>query len=398
MRLFSIELQIVSPTILVSRTGYRGFAYKSLYDYIPASTFRGALMSGLMLNYNVDMNVIDKLVLDPDYSITPLLATEKTPRSFIRDIMVAHALSIKMKWPVDKIEGVILSRGIGRLLDMLRTHDPKEALLRLIVDTNRELLQGKSLARRSMHPSETTVCTGDVIIRDGKYWRGVKVETDMYTQVGLDQVRGSAVPALLYSYEHIKPGNIYVGYMAISEKSSLLEMLKDMKNIRICLGRGISRGFGRALVSLEEIDLNHFLNTIGLERVRRGDYIALEVLSLALRETPIPLPLRSGDVIEIPTPWMEKILGHLDTRVKLRILAILGNTSSYGGWSIRTNKPKLMVKGIGRGGLLICRVEEAEGREVERLLSMLAIVGLDHLASHGYNIMIPLLKDPIAWG
>lgn len=101
--------------------------------------------------------------------------------------------------------------------------------------------------------------------------------------------------------------------------------------------------------------------------------------------------------LKLPTHWISKNVGKFNAELKLKIHGALSfGTELYRGFSLRTITPKIAVKSLTKGTLLICEVVKVSGSldELEKLLTFMVFYGLDTLSTQGYNHVIPLTEDP----
>ena len=391
LRLFELKLEILTPTIITSTVGYRGFVHESLVHFIPGSILRGALLSEAIRVGSLEKEDINRLALSPDFALTPLLAIGKRGENLnhispLKDSLVAHALSYTSKWPGEKR---VKSPGAVRLKN--------ESAWKLI----RELFLKAKHGELGWGPGEGVSIEGRPVRRVNRHWEvvGTGDWTMAYVEVGIDRSRGASAPGILYAYEFLKPGCTYTGLMAVQKNSLLMKFLNEREKIKLYLGRGLSRGFGGAKLTMRKINPEEIQTNWIKNEIKSGEKVVFMALSPVFIDDgfpPIPVPPKKGDELVLDFNWYTKMLGEA-LNVKLKVKLVYGRKRAswvYRGWSLRTGTPKAPIKFQGMGSLLVCEATNAIPNHVALFLPVL---GLGPSASFGFNQLIPLEQDPF-WG
>lgn len=132
--------------------------------------------------------------------------------------------------------------------------------------------------------------------------------------------------------------------------------------------------------------------------MKKGEPLCLYALSPLVTE-PLGEVLNANikGSLELPTNWLSKNIGELNAKIKLEVYGALSfGTELYRGFSLRTTTPKITVKSLAKGTLLLCEIKEVSGTSsnLEKLLTYTVFYGLDFFSTQGYNHVIPLTKDP----
>ncbi|RLI11228.1 hypothetical protein DRO33_04410, partial [Candidatus Bathyarchaeota archaeon] len=223
-------------------------------------------------------------------------------------------------------------------------------------------------------------------------------------QVGIDRPRGSSAPGVLYAYELIRPGCVYAGLMAVVENSYLMAFLNERlaggrASFTAHVGRGVSRGFGKVRLTLRELRLDELRPGWLKSELRAGEQVVLEATSPVFVENGgfMPVPPWPGCELTLDGRWYESIVGQRAS-LRLKVSGVYSRRGSvvYRGWSVRTRKPKMPIRALPAGSLLVCEVVEGELREP--LISLLPILGLNSASSMGFNQLAPIEEDPFGGG
>ena len=390
LKLFELKLEILTPTAIASRVGYAGFVHMTLVDHIPGPVLRGALLSEALRSGSLSREDVNKLSVSPDFALTPLLAIGRRGENLnsikpLKSSLVAHALCYMSKWPDER---TIRSPGAVKLVNKRAWELIKE----LVKAGLRSRKPGWGLG-------EVRSVEGKPTRKVGNLWEAVKTGgwTTAYIEVGLDRSRGSSAPGVLYAYEFLKPGCTYAGLMAVREESFLMKFLDEMgPDLRLYIGRGVSRGFGKARLVLKDIDLKE----IQVEWIKSdlGDekdtvLMALSPVFVEDGEFPLPTPPREGSTLALDPGWYATMLGK-PVNVKFKVKSIYGRrraSHAYRGWSLRTGMPKAPIRALGMGSLLVCKVK---GTMPAHTAFLLPILGLGPSSSMGFNQLAPLKQDP----
>jgi len=385
MRIFNIVIKFLTPALLQVKEGYRGMMYSGVADKVSGSTIRGSLLTWGIREGIISEDEAVKESLSPKHSVTTFLLARETSCMY-EDTMIAHALSLMFKKGLG--DGTIYSLGVDRLINKYMSKGtmltPKDILTELINEVMKKIdVKGDELKCSA----NTERVMGNSLTRVNDSWRLSKDLIDYvsgsYVGVGIDRLRRTSAPGVLFGYEYVESGAVYVGIVSCSEDSVMCKVVEALRksNVIISVGKGTGRGYGLAKV----LDIKELSPKI-VSNVKEGDYVALEVIgptfTLKLHtgtSAPIPRPLTLGDEITVRNK---------DKSLELKVIGVFGGTNVFRGWSLRTNTPKLAIKALDYGSLIIAKVRGNVG-----LLSMLPYVGINEFSSQGFNIVLPLITD-----
>ena len=375
VRVYWMTAEIISPTIITSEVGRKGFVYSVFTDIIPGSIFKGAILTAALVeNVLKSREDANQMAKSPDFAFSPLVRSSSQDIMPLSNLLITHELCYTTKWEKDKI----FSLGAHKLATAI---DYEHSLMEL----EDHFLSHKIKEGWKYAPGEIKKQPGRPAIKKNGSWRLLSdgpLES-YYIQVALDHSRGSAAPGMLYAYEHIIPGILYSG-VAITSSVCPLRDLLERNTVNVRIGRGISRGFGKVRLNIRTLQLPR------LSELRGGEQVVLEALSPVFVEDPLPRPPKKGDLLVLDPNWYDRLL-NVDINAGFRVKAVIGRFTTYRGWSLRTKLPKLPISALAEGSLLICEVEEKIPSEVS---TVLPVVGLNRRASSGFNQLLPLTPDP----
>lgn len=385
--IYDVTMKFLTPAMITVEEGSRGMLYEGFSDRIPGSTVRGSLLSWALREGLVTINEVTKEVLAPRYAVTPFLLSARDDGIIYEDVGIAHALSFKFKDGMG--DERVYSFGIKDLVEEIRggSGDPVTALQMLIARTS------ESIDRRGDDLKSSTNLErvlGASITRDPRGRGGWRLsrgsaKSGSYVGISIDRERGSVMPGALFLYEYVESGSTYVGAVACEEGSLVCKLLDGVRRgaAKVLVGKGTGRGYGVAEVRVRERGESP---DSGINDLRGCGYLAFEVIGPLLTFTPrhqgdAPLPRPAG-----PGDRLLVSLGH--STLSIDVVAAFGNVGRFGGWSLRTNSPKLAFNALSYGSIIVGRVEGDS-----KLLGLMPYLGLDKLSSQGYNILLPLMED-----
>ncbi|RLE63541.1 MAG: hypothetical protein DRJ38_07330 [Thermoprotei archaeon] len=390
--IYEYEIKILSPTVVTERIGKLG--YTTHRQFINGSVVRGALLTKIYEDSPDKEELIIKELDKPTFSVSPALFSEE--KDLLREIWPTHSLckvsktyrklqeSVKSRPIVSNLRYVI--EGMGGILERLKASEEK--FMKIMVKKYQQT------GKREYHPVEFKRVQGAVAhkIKDN-VWILQNAKTEPIINIALHRARGAVEPEMFFYYEALLPGQKFKGF--ISQKGSLLETLSNKEIITI--GKGGSRGYGRALLTLKETSTEDILDKMRVDKwkISEGDILVLEAFSsLGLDNSAyIVKGFDSIQSLKLPTPWMEEF-GNIKGALRLRLLEpLVGGTGYIDGFSIRTGLPKARIKTLKIGSLLFYKVEKAEGNALEVLTGALTY-GLCSLASIGLSHVAPIIEDP----
>lgn len=379
---YKYVVEILTPTIITSPSGYRGLSYTISLNYIPGSTIRGALFSYLMMEKLIDKQQLDNEALNPSHSTSPALQIPKdklNQASPYKDVAFAHSLSYTFK----DGGGIVYSLGLDKILTLVNKEGMKveDALYRVMKEFIISLDVKAYSSNIFVSSPETKKMLGEIIFRKDINWVRLDPKISIYVENAVDRARGSAFEGVLYAYEFIEPGSTFTGYISVEAGSQISKVLRSINrsSIIVRIGRGIGRGYGISRLTLTRVETEYTDIDI-----YPGKRLIMYMASPAVNPIDLPRPISRGDMLELKIWDRYKV-------AKLRIEGIIGNiTCKFYGWSYRTSLPKLPVESLVPGTLAIVLIEEVYNKDLVKLLHL---TGFSILSSQGYNFIRFLERD-----
>ncbi len=386
MRIFNIKLRLLTPAIVSASEGYRGMLYMGARDKILGSTVRGALMAWGIREGVITHEDVNREVMSPKHVITTfLLSRGEDGEVAYRDVRIAHALTFKFKDGLGRDH--VHSLGIDELLSIMASKvspSPSEVLHELLAKVSMEI---DSLGNELLSSTNTERVLGSSLVREGGNWvlAGKYLVKGSYVGTGVDRERRSVIPGVLFGYEYVDSGTTFVGTLMCSEDSVMCELVESLIRSKalVSVGKGVGRGYGLARVEVREVGKEVFDEV----KIREGSYLVFEVINplvtypISDNEPPIPRPAVINDVIK------SCIEGRC---LELKVVAIYGDILRFSGWSLRLESPKLPMKALSHGSLLITKV----GGDLS-VLKEIPLVPTEPklLSTQGLNLLQPIPKD-----
>lgn len=393
--IYKFKIETLTPLTLSVKEGFKGLIYKTLRDRIPGSTIKGAILSKAFREVDA-RNIVDSEVKDPQISIIPGYASPGSDYTLLDNLLPTHPLCYMWK-SGDKVETL----NIAEFINVFRkVEDVKRAYSTVIRKFSR--LHIEYFKSRNILQSTSEVIFKPVIAaKSDNVWRKVSVPTSTYLQVGIEKTSRRASPGLLYGYEYVKPGQNYTGFIAGKRVEKLINILGNEFEVK--LGRGLSRGFGLAVIRLSQVDCekfikNNLLQMVHVEYFKREEPVILYSIS-PLVAGPLGEVINSGikGIIQLPSRWISRNADGLNASLKLKVYgAISFGTKIYRGFSLRTVTPKVAISSLIDGTLLVCKIMDVSGSEdeLEKLLAYTLFYGIDYLSTQGYNHVLHITLDP----
>jgi len=212
--------------------------------------------------------------------------------------------------------------------------------------------------------------------------------------VGISRHRAASQRRMLYEYEAIAQGAMFWAYLKLPEALS-----NEVKpGLEFSIGRGVTRGFGRARITkVERISLEREEERIR-ECLKSGRAIFYAISSLVslspLKNTSLPYPR------EIELRSLGREFG-IEVDGKVTFIEAYGKLGTlHCGWDIKNNAERPSVKSALPGSILIGRV--TGGGDMPRALAILGFAGTIEYGREffvtGVNIITPLRRHPMEGG
>ena len=355
MEFYLAGLTLLSPTIIPRKRGARG--YVGVRETLPGSTLGGAILASLRRYNKITAQKAEEIARK--YSIICSPAFPKQNRL----LYPSHPFIWRCKEPgcesyvtvIDKVLEVL--NGVVELRpDLLKCENGHTALER----RHPSPLPASTLSRGGKS-------TGD----DEKRLDSVKV-----VSVAISRHRASSIKGALYSYETIPTG---VEYWAITAAE---KGLLDEDRYLIRIGRGISRGFGKAELSLKKIDVEK------LKEKSKPESKTVVLYSLS------PVVLKDNNhTIDL------RVYGDLTGTASggvVSVKSVYGSPVTIGGWNVKSNLEWKVVNAASPGSLVVAELK-GDDMDLAYGLTFLGLIGekiiYDNFQLVGVNMMFPAKDD-----
>lgn len=365
MRFFEISIELLSPTIVVSRVTRTG--YLSPLKYIPGSTLRGAILAALFRANAIDGDFLEREAVMPSLISSPAYPLVNGRRSY-----PCHPFAYQCKVKKQGKDHEIKNYASYVLSSLEEGCRPKY-----------ETVCSKGhAALEPLYPEPCIPSNGRLETVDVTYHGAVCVSISKH--------RASSKRGMIFEYEAIAPRQKFWAKLALSDELCG----KVEKGFELTIGRGVSRGFGRARITeVEEVDVKD--EAARAEAAVEHGRVVLYALSHTLS-------------IENATckPYPSKIdLANVADRCDLlsqgiiRIECAYGRTGAYSaGWDMLKNIERPTLRPAANPGSIL--VAEVSGGKVGEGLAALAFAGTIEVAGPfalaGVNMLTPLRGHPMA--
>ncbi len=309
MALFEARIKLLSPAIVTTRRTERGFVRPA--DHIPGSMLRGSILSALYLEGKLGRDDLSREAESPR-----LLASPAYP-------VVRGSRSLPATPNVMRCDRCRVIEYCG-LRGLMLYHE----------------CEGGQGHREPLKPVH-----GDLIARIDGELEEVRVSTFRATSVAIDKGRRAAARNMLFDYEAIAEGTEFWSFLLIPEEYRF-------SSIEVTIGRGGSRGFGRATLTVQPAQ----------QRPGTGRYVAL---------SPV-----------VPQKRFEW------GGCEVELITVFGRTSRLqAGWDYLQGKMRPIVRVAKRGSLVDAKVT---GEGCDEVLRVGVPVKVDGFCLTGLNALIPL--------
>ncbi|MCS7132728.1 MAG: hypothetical protein NZ918_03280 [Aigarchaeota archaeon] len=373
MRFLEAKLRLESPAVLTSRRTERG--YVSPLNVIPGSMLRGALLSML---YN--HGLIDEKFLEAESHNPRVIASPAYPMMDDKKSYPCHLFAYKCK----VMHGDGSEEGFERKIYAAETIKILEAGLE--PEFKRSCSRGH-VALEEVHPKP--------VIPVGDTFREISLFHEHIVCVGISRERATAQRQLLYEYESVAAGHEFWFKMGVPE--DVLDGIE--RGMRLYIGRGSSRGFGRARITeIREAPLDDLIEKIH-QTYRDNSIIALYSISnviSTLGNQYYPYPE------EIDLDALRRL--GLDVSGKLVVRRAYGRCVPLSlGWDIARNvRRPVLEQSLAPGSILVSSIRK--GENWEKGLAAISYVGRVEVLQPpsggsmpitGVNVLEPLAFNPM---
>lgn len=357
MQFFKLVLKLLSPAIIVERKTRTGFL--KCLDYIPAPMLRGAILSAFYRNGKVSYEFLK------GSEALSVIASPAYPVGDIGESYPCHPFAYRCK-----ICGEVKNYVADVLSKLERGEKPNY----------RQLCDKGHAALESLHPKP--------YIPSGNSLKNVGILTHGAICVGISKYKASAERGMLFEYEAIATGHRFWTTIMLPDKlANLLE-----PGLELYVGRGISRGFGKAqITSVKEVELKDVIERTLSHTV--NNRIVLYALSplLSCREREYSPYPRELDLSDVATK------AGLNAHGKLVIEAVYGKTSSYAaGWDMIRNKERPTFNSATNPGAIAIAKFKGESEALAILSFTGTIEQYSDSTITGVNMLTPMKGHPMA--
>jgi len=365
LELLEITFELLSPAIVTKSLGERG--YYSPLDHIPPSTLRGAIITSLYRRGIVDRRYLDVEAEQPRIVTSPAYPFEDV-KSYPSHPFIYRCKACNMddeKTAYNYAADILKDVGRGESIRFRQTCDKGHPALEFL------------------HPKPVKPL--------GRIVKKVDLAAHESICVGVSKHRATFQKGMLYAYEAIAQGTMFWAYLKLPEHIS-----KEVKpGLEFSIGRGITRGFGRARITrLEKIDVEKEKERI--EQCLDGERVVFYAISNLVSIPP-------SNNTSYPYP-REISLKSFSEEFNIKVDGKIILTEAYGrlgtlhcGWDMRNNAERPSVKSALPGSVLIGRITGSGD-----IAGALAIIGLVGTIEHGpgffatgVNIITPLRGHPL---
>lgn len=369
LKFFELNLELLSPAIVATRRTKTGYVAGDK-DYIPSSTLRGAILTALYRD-----GKLDEAFLRSEEALL-VVASAAFPIYRGRKSYPCHPFAYRCKACASEGEEV----GENYVMEVLPLLERGEE------PAYKHSCSKGHVALEPLHPSPCIV-----VSKDGRRLVRADVGKHEMTCVGISRKRATSERNLLFEYEAVAAETEFWATLAVPDKLSRL--IEDLGEIRV--GRGVSRGFGRAKFKANPVSLEGLMEKYReLIPFKRG---RLVLYSLS------PMLHCSGNKYwpypeEIDLSRFSKLCGMSDGG-SLRIEAVYGRTGFYSaGWDILKNEERPTFSDVPScGSIAVCFFSgEAEALVPLGLVGTTEKVGSFTIT--GVNMLMPIKGHPMGGG
>lgn len=364
MKFLEIEFQFKSPAIVTSRRTATGFL--TVLRYIPASTLRGATISGLYRDGTVDNDFLERESKAPQIISSPAYPVVESKRSY-----PSHPFTYECKIPHE---------GFRELFNYANEVLPY--LERGLQPPYKTMCPQGHIALKPLHP--------DPVVPDGHRLKKVSVYSYRTVCVGISKHRAASEKGMLFEYEAIAAGQKFWSKLAVPDALCIKE------NMEFMVGRGISRGFGRAVItSVKEVSLDERESLV--KNAIKGDTIILYAISQT-----VSTDFDGNGCAPYPESIdLQKVAGVCGFTAdgKLSFYSAYGRAGQLSaGWDMLKNVERPTFYPVGNSGtVLVAKLEKWVN--ATRTIAALEFLGTIEITQGipivGVNMLVPLRGHPM---
>lgn len=368
MKFYEIYFKLMSPANITFKRTEKGFL--STLKYIPASMLRGALVSSLYWEGALSEELLKNEAIKPQIIASPAYPYKDDEKAY-----PCHPFAYECKiphgdYPEDK---EIVNYVTEALSELIATGNAKYRI---------SCSKGH-IAIVPLHPNP--------VIPKGDRLRKVSLSSYRTVSVGISKRKGSSERGMLFEYESISAGQEFWSTLVAPEGLNIKE------GMEFAIGRGISRGFGRAkLTRLKEVSLDESVKQVS-EAIENG-----VVILYSLSQT---ISVKDSNYSTYPQTidleGVAKRVG-IDAKGELRIDAAYGRTGTmFAGWDMMRNRERPKFSSVGNSGSILVARVEGDG-DITRAIAALRFLGtvemVEEMPITGVNMLVPIKGHPMGGG
>ncbi|MGQ9690655.1 MAG: hypothetical protein ACUVQY_05240 [Thermoproteota archaeon] len=358
MRFIELEFELKSPTIVTFKRTTTGFLMA--LRYIPASTLRGSLISSMYRAGTLDGDLLKREAEEPCIISSPAYPVYDGKRAY-----PCHPFAYECKFRHEDSKKYYRNY-VSEVLPVLEKElEPKYEI---------SCPQGH-LAIKPLHPNP--------VILNGESLKKASVYSYRTISVGMSKSRAAPEKNMLFEYEAISAGQRFWSTLAIPDSLSI------ENNMEFAVGRGISRGFGRARVkSINEMSLKEQESLV--ENSLKDNTIVFYSISQTLsinsdRYRAYPESIKLSEIA--------KRCG-FEAEGKIVFKSAYGKASQLvAGWDMMKNAERPTFNSAGNSGSVLV-ANLVKGENMCKAIAALGFVGTVELALGmsivGVNMLVPL--------
>jgi len=392
--IYEYELNLLSSAIVTRKVGRLG--YKSYDNLIPGSVVRGGLLTALYERGYIDLKDLEEEVDNPSLSISSAYFSGDLEEPMLfSNLCIAHAFSRVSKHSIGDYGQPIVSilsgyekkaiSDLGRYVEELEKGFSKLGM---------ELSAKKK--QTIFNPLEFKRCTGAVAVKIGNVWFRRNSAHEVSVNIGLHRGRRSVESEMFFYYEAISRDQSFRGFIVDSKG-----ILDNVKELRVGIGRGVSRGFGRAILKLRRISVEDLVKRLNLDNLDLDEGANMFFVCFTPYASFDPEGLLRGrilrDTLTLPTDWM-KMYKEFNAEARLKLIGSVGGYGRYGGYSLKTGYPKMVLRTLVSGSVIVYKVDYLDGdtRSIAELFASTLVLGVNELAAYGLSHLLPMSTDYIS--
>ena len=400
-KLYRVTIKLLSPTILTKK--YRRNIYEAISGqiYLPSRAIRGALLEAFAREISVRYGIIRKKCFSPE-------SEEELCKKLVEEIEDPF-LRIQPAYPIYKnIKAEPAGPFVFRRKMLLEreseisSHSGNSSRELFSCIKLSELLGAISLEELikkipSVKEGYPKTLLGKLIIVNNSKIEEVDIPIMRHESTAINKIYYKAEEGMLFSYETLPAGLQFrtIIFDGLGFLAYFFEKLELGNEIEVFIGRGRTRGFGRAIMRFNELHIEEFVEKRAkeLEKIGIRSTCALKALSPIIRITDGLHSRPYLEKIEYPPNDIKSVCPDIpEATLNLRKLGaedkelwmIFGDLIKLKGWSTsyRGSGPIPSYYAGMPGNLYVYEISSPDPLKA---LSFMEITGADEFSAVGYN-------------